>query len=308
MEKNIQMTFNEENTGNTAEALTLTALNQEMTEETTIVSANDENIGSVELHLSDIENKTSENKQKAVMFVCDMITKKSYDTAYEILKRWHCANELLQDGSSLLDYCAGISSLKGTKVLLEAGADPTLKTLNHFSPLYRAVRYNKPELLQLYFEHLKKEQLREIKKDNDYVDNNSLLHIAVLYAGPKVIHMLLTHHFDPNKQNINGETALHLLDYQHHLESAKLFFNTPSAIAPNLSIRNKRGETVEQATHNQVIRRFLHQERKKELQARQSIPFEERRLMYLKKQAQKRISAQKALRELIRKNGGLSRV
>ena len=44
MEKNIQMTFNEENTGNTAEAFALTALNQEMTEETTIVSANDENI------------------------------------------------------------------------------------------------------------------------------------------------------------------------------------------------------------------------------------------------------------------------
>lgn len=308
MEKNIQMTFNEENTGNTADALTLTALNQEMGEETATVSANDEISGSVELHVSDIENKTSENKQKAVIFVCDMITKKSYDTAYEILKRWNCANELLQDGSSLLDYCAGISSLKGTKVLLEAGADPTLKASNHFSPLYRAVRYNKPELLQLYFEHLKKEQLKKIQADTDYIDSNSLLHIAVLYAGPKVIHMLLTHHFDPNKQNINGETALHLLDYQHNVDNAKLFFNTPSAIAPDLTIRNNHGKTPEQVARNQVIRRFLHQERKKEIQVRRSIPFEERRLMYLKKQAQKRISAQKALRELIRKNGGLSRV
>lgn len=308
MDKNIQMTFNEENTGNTADALTLTALNQEMGEETATVSANDEISGSVELHVSDIENKTSENKQKAVIFVCDMITKKSYDTAYEILKRWNCANELLQDGSSLLDYCAGISSLKGTKVLLEAGADPTLKASNHFSPLYRAVRYNKPELLQLYFEHLKKEQLKKIQADTDYIDNNSLLHIAVLYAGPKVIRTLLTHHFDPNKQNANGETALHLLDYQHNVDNAKLFFNTPSAIAPDLTIRNNHGKTPEQVARNQVIRRFLHQERKKEIQVRRSIPFEERRLMYLKKQAQKRISAQKALRELIRKNGGLSRV
>lgn len=258
----------------------------------------------VSINLSESTNNENVTRMK---FIKDMILSEHFQTASDVIKKWNCQNELLPSGKTLLQLCQDIGSIEGTKMLLEIGADPTIANKGDASPCYYAVRNDKPDLMKLYLTHLKKERLEYLKNKSIY-NHGTLLHNAVWYSEPKMIRLLLSFGFSPNKQNYDGETPLFLLDNRHEKAAALAFFNTPNAIKPDLSIRDNTGRTAEEQTTCREIRQILHNERRKEILTRRKMDYNERRLIYLKKQAHLRIKKQKKMRLELRARGGLENV
>lgn len=263
---------------------------------------NSETAINIDLHKS----KNDENMIR-MKFIKNMILSEHFQTAHDVIKKWRCQDELLPSGKTLLQLCQDIDSIEGTKMLLELGADPTIANKDAGSPCYYAVRNDKPNFMKLYLTHLNKERLEYLKNESMY-NQGTLLHNAVWYTGPKMIRLLLSFGFNPNKQNYDGETPLFLLENRHEKAAALAFFNTPNAIKPDLSIRDNEGRTAEERMTCKDIRQILHNERRKDILTRRKMDYNERRLIYLKKQAHLRIKKQKKMRLEMRARGGLENV
>lgn len=259
---------------------------------------------SVDINLSDI----SEEEIKRIDFIQDMILNGHLQTARDVICKWKCQNDFLPSGETLLHFCQQIHSIPGTKMLLELGADPTLRSKNDYSACYYAVRNDLPEYMELYLTHMNNQQLEHLKNDVFYKDDNSLLHCAVWFCRAEMNRLLLSYGFNPNKKNNLGQTPIHLLGIRHEKATAQAFFNTPNAIKPDLSIRDKHGNIPEEAVYYPEIRKILHRERRKDLLTIRKMSYEERRLLYLKKQAYLRIKKLKRLRMQMRARGGLENV
>ena len=267
-----------------------------------IISGNvEESQSALNINLSEI----SQEKTDRVEFVQNMIHSGHLQTIRDVIQRWKCQNDFLPNGETLLHVCQQIHSIECTKILLEMGADPTLHKEKYFSACYYAVRYDRPQYMKLYLSHMNKKQLEHLKNEKFYFNGNSLLHCAVWFCDSEMTRLLLSYGFDPNKQNDSGETPLHLLDNRHDKSTARVFFNTPNALQVDLSIRDYEGHTAEEAIYSSDIKRILRNERRKEILTLRKMLYEERRLIYLKKQARIRIRKQKKLREKIKANGGL---
>ncbi len=206
----------------------------------------------------------------------DLIVQEDIEGLKQFIRDTKKTNVLIDNFVPAVKYAMETNKYKVARVLVEAGADMTASTTSSPSAYWAAVRYDKLPYMQLFLSHTSKSDLRELR-NRRYGRLDTLLHAAVRYASPRMVQLLLSYGFDPNVQNEQGETPLHLLDLQHSKQMANAFFNVKGAIKPDFSIRNIQNLTAEQASFDSGVRQVLRMQRKKYVLSRQKMSYIERR-------------------------------
>ncbi len=213
-----------------------------------------------------------------------LICTDNYKALEQLLKEKHSQDVLIEMRIPAVKFALDINKYESVRVLVEAGCNINATTDTCQSAYWNAVRYDKTNYMKLFLQHTSGEDLKQLQKEK-YGDGNTLLHMAVRYASPRMVQLLLSYGFDPGVQNDYGETPLHLLDLQHSKAMANAFFNVKDAIKPDLSIRCNRGRTAEQSIMTKDVRDVLRRERRKNIIMRQKMSFRERQLELKKREA-----------------------
>ncbi len=201
-------------------------------------------------------------------------------------------NALINDSYQILKFAMDRDDFSCVEALINAGADPALATASMPSPFWSAVRYDKLQYVKLFLRNTPEEKLKQLRTQQ-FLRGDTLLHLAVRFASPRMVKLLLSAGFDPKTQNKEGDTPLHLLDLQHSKAIANAFFDVKGALAPDFSIRNNKLRTAEQVITDKGIRRILHNQRRKQILMRQRMSFFERRQQFLRRQAEQAVKEQR---------------
>lgn len=204
-----------------------------------------------------------------------------------------------------------MKALEKIKMLVEEGCDVFRKDSSGTTIFYDLIQNNDLPVVKLILSLLSNEQLKKLRSERCLKDD-TLLHMAVYYCPPRMTKLLLSYQFDPNVQNRDGQTPLHLLDFRHEVATANAFFNVPGAIKPNLMIRDCNGKTAEQVCaevkQSYPVFKVLRAARRRFVLERKKMTYQERRLLFLKEQARENIHILKRQRLQLKMRGAMERV
>jgi len=152
-------------------------------------------------------------------------------------------------GRTLLQQCGAKRQKKAVKWLLENGADPLTKDhegRNHWDlTLYREISeckcggYTRPG----EFEQFASEMFEKGADINStFIHNTSYLHQATSYGSVEAMEVFIDHGVDLNRQDNNGDTALHKALYDHDYGMEKVAMLLESGA--DSSLKNKDGKTA----------------------------------------------------------------
>jgi ankyrin repeat protein len=107
-------------------------------------------------------------------------------------------------GQTPLHYASFVGDIKLIKLLIQNGADISIKTNNNFNPLHLASMGNKVTSLYYFIKQYKIDVNSKDTKDN------TCFHLATFFNSKKVFNYLLTNkNIDINSKNKGGFTPLH---------------------------------------------------------------------------------------------------
>ena len=113
-------------------------------------------------------------------------------------------NSRTNKGQTPLHYASFVGDIKLIKLLIQNGADISIKTNNNFNMIHLAVMGNKVTSLYYFY---KKYKLDISSNDSK---NNTLLHLAAYFNSNKIFNYLLTvKKINVNSKNKDGFTPLH---------------------------------------------------------------------------------------------------
>ena len=137
-------------------------------------------------------------------------------------------------GQTPLHYASFVGNIKLIKLLIENGADISIKTNNHFNVIHLAVMGNK---VTSFYYFIKKYKIDINSKDSK--DNNSL-HLATYFNSKKIFNYLLTDKkIEINSKNKEGFTPLHFAVINQNKSMIKKLLMRGA----DYKIKNKRAET-----------------------------------------------------------------
>ena len=113
-------------------------------------------------------------------------------------------NSRTNKGQTPLHYASFIGDIKLIKLLIQNGADISIKTNNNFNMIHLAVMGNKVTSLYYFYKKYK------IDISSNDSKNNTLLHLAAYFNSNKIFNYLLTvKKLNVNSKNKDGFTPLH---------------------------------------------------------------------------------------------------
>ncbi len=259
-----------------------------------ILSFSDEN-------LKTIDKKTmtvAEQREAHAANLRYLITASDDNGVSEYVRVTGTQNALVNNCSLAVKFAMDYDQFDCARALVEAGADASLSTTSVPSAFWSATRYDRLAYMKLFLRHTSEECLRQVRNQR-FGNDETLLHLAVRCASANMVQLLLESGFDPNAQNNEGNTPLHLLDLQHSKQMANVFFHVKGAIQPDFLIRNDKNLTAEQSAMDKGIREILRNQRRKQILMRQKMSYRERASVMARQKEERLLRRQKRARSQV---------
>ena len=144
-------------------------------------------------------------------------------------------NSRTNKGQTPLHYASFIGDIKLIKLLIQNGADISIKTNNNFNMIHLAVMGNKVTSLYYFYKKYK------IDISSNDSKNNTLLHLAAYFNSNKIFNYLLTvKKINVNSKNKDGFTPLHFAVVNQNISIIKKLLIKGA----HSSIKNNSQETA----------------------------------------------------------------
>ena len=144
-------------------------------------------------------------------------------------------NSRTNKGQTPLHYASFVGDIKLIKLLIQNGADISIKTNNNFNMIHLAVMGNKVTSLYYFYKKYK------IDISSNDSKNNTLLHLAAYFNSNKIFNYLLTvKKINVNSKNKDGFTPLHFAVVNQNISIIKKLLIKGA----HSSIKNNSQETA----------------------------------------------------------------
>lgn len=179
-------------------------------------------------------------------------------------------NIIDKDKWSPLFHAAHRGNEKIVQLLLSFGADPSLKDIYQKTPSVKAKEakhYSVSKILSIPSKKLFEQAVKHLKEqDYDSLENwlleghqinigddkgNGLLHVCTLHGDVKGAELLISFGANVNRQNLNGETPLHLAARTSHVELVRLFLQVPACLSIIKS--NSQKHPIDETNHPDIV-------------------------------------------------------